>query len=512
MNGRLTWKYLVPLAGAYVCLHGTAVVLGGRGSMAADYLFALIASWAAFVVCSRCAFLAARETHVLWAFFACSIFLWSCGMSLSAWEDLSQRVSETATYYSDFAYYLYGFPILLAIASPSREERGSLFLWLDVVQVLMTALLVYVTFFSVIPLSHQSSEPIRVNAMVRAYDFENLFLASGASLRLLTLNDDIGERRHFFRILAAFLWIYGISASLHNHLFLTLNGKLGVLTVLASLPFVLLLVAVLLPRSQTHSTPPDLLDRPIALFIENASPVFYTAALFALAIVQIRRHYALGVATLALALVIYAIRAITLQGRSMRSERALREARNWLEEMSLQDGLTGISNRRHFDNTLQSEWTRGIRTRLPLSLLLMDIDHFKVLNDTYGHLAGDRCLVEIAAALREMVPRKGDLLARYGGEEFGVILTATDSEGAQLLAGRICSAIAEINVAEPNSEARTITLSIGVSTVNWSSELTPQEMIDQADRALYQAKRRGRNRVQVFAEMIASLPENTDLR
>ena len=130
---------------------------------------------------------------------------------------------------------------------------------------------------------------------------------------------------------------------------------------------------------------------------------------------------------------------------------------------------------------------------------MMDIDHFKALNDTCGHLAGDRCLVEIAAALRELVPRKGDLLARYGGEEFAVILTATDSEGAQLLAERIRSAITEINVADLNAMPRTITLSIGVATVTWPSGLTPQDLIDEADRALYQAKRSGRNRVQVFA-------------
>jgi diguanylate cyclase (GGDEF)-like protein len=98
-----------------------------------------------------------------------------------------------------------------------------------------------------------------------------------------------------------------------------------------------------------------------------------------------------------------------------------------------------------------------------------------------------------------LVPRKGDLLARYGGEEFAVILTATDSEGAQLLAERIRSAITEINVADLNAMPRTITLSIGVATVTWPSGLTPQDLIDEADRALYQAKRSGRNRVQVFA-------------
>lgn len=134
-----------------------------------------------------------------------------------------------------------------------------------------------------------------------------------------------------------------------------------------------------------------------------------------------------------------------------------------------------------------------------LDLWLIDIDHFKDHNDTHGHLAGDRCLVEVAARLRDLVPRSGDLLARYGGEEFAIVLTSTDSDGATLLARRICSAVSVLNVAEPDAPPRHMTISIGVATVTWPSEKsTPQELIDEADRALYQAKRKGRNRVEVF--------------
>lgn len=495
-----TWRFLVPFAVIYLCVAVFVLGRGGPDQVAAMYFFQLAAPWLAFGACVRRLSISAPRMRLSWGLLSLALLLWCIGMSLAAWDDLA-HVNPTTTVagYSDLAYYLYGFPILLAIASPTREELRSLFIWLEITQVIVTAILVFVTFFQVLPFMHQQYDPIPIAAMIRAYDVENIFLASGATIRFLSLAERT-HRRHFFMLLASFLWTYALFAGIYNHLFVALQNNMGAYNALSSVPFLVLLIfAFITNREYVDSVPVDLLDRPVALFIENSSPIFYTVALFLLAIMQIRRHFYLGVSTLALALVIYAIRAIMLQSRFMRSERSLREARNWLEAMSLQDSLTGIANRRHFDNTLQSEWARGVRTRLPLSLLMMDIDHFKALNDTCGHLAGDRCLVEIAAALRELVPRKGDLLARYGGEEFAVILTATDSEGAQLLAERIRSAITEINVADLNATPRTITLSIGVATVTWPSELTPQDLIDEADRALYQAKRSGRNRVQVFA-------------
>lgn len=494
------WKYLIPFAALYVCLNVAFIVWTNPDSLRSAYFFQLVAPFLALVACCRRFKLGSSTMRLPWGLFALALALWCSGMALAAWDELGHYGSSvTAAGYSDLAYYLYGLPILFAIATPAGEERRSLFIWLDAVQAVVTAILVYVTFFSALPFISQS-DPAPATVVVRAYNIENIFLACGASIRLLTVTDH-GERRNFFRILAGFLWTYAIFAGTYNHLYIVLQNRMGIYNALSAIPFLVLFVVLVLPPEAEDNFFSDLLDRPVSLFIENASPVLYTIALFILAILQIQHHFQLGVATLALALIIYAIRAVTLQGRYMRSERSLREARNWLEAISLQDGLTGIANRRHFDNILQSEWNRGIRTRQPLSLLLMDIDHFKILNDTHGHLAGDRCLVETAAALRELVPRSGDLLARYGGEEFAVILTSTDSAGAQLLARRICTAISILNVASSDSGARSITLSIGVATVTWpTSKTSPQELIDEADRALYQAKRRGRNRVEIFGD------------
>jgi len=171
-----------------------------------------------------------------------------------------------------------------------------------------------------------------------------------------------------------------------------------------------------------------------------------------------------------------------------------------LRELSAIDGLTGIANRRRFDETLQREWLRLRRDQGPLSLIMLDLDHFKKFNDRYGHLAGDRCLQQVAGVLREASRRPGDLAARYGGEEFAVILPATDEPGARQLAERIRSGVAGLAVEHALADAGVVTVSLGVATLVPQQSANPATLIDCADRALYQAKERGRNQVAVAVE------------
>lgn len=169
-----------------------------------------------------------------------------------------------------------------------------------------------------------------------------------------------------------------------------------------------------------------------------------------------------------------------------------------LEQLSIQDGLTEVANRRHFEKTLEKEWQRALRTRSPLSLLLLDIDHFKAYNDSLGHQAGDECLRRVAHRLQQSVSRPGDLVARYGGEEFTLILPDTDNEGAHLIAKRIQSELAALRIEHRCSEiADTITVSIGVATIVPDPDSKPDDLISAADRALYRAKENGRNRIEL---------------
>lgn len=167
-----------------------------------------------------------------------------------------------------------------------------------------------------------------------------------------------------------------------------------------------------------------------------------------------------------------------------------------LHRISSQDGLTGVANRRHFDETLAREWRRAARTRSALSMLMLDIDFFKAFNDNAGHQAGDECLRRVAQTLSDALQRAGDLVARYGGEEFALLLPETDAEHAQQLAWILRDLIAALDIPHPASPFRQVTVSIGVTTVVPPRDGSgAQELVRVADEALYDAKRQGRNRV-----------------
>ena len=166
-----------------------------------------------------------------------------------------------------------------------------------------------------------------------------------------------------------------------------------------------------------------------------------------------------------------------------------------LRQMSMKDGLTGIANRRSFDERLAVELRRGQRSQSPLSLLMIDIDHFKQYNDHYGHFEGDGCIKAVAGVLNSVVSRASDLVARYGGEEFAVLLTDTDADSAVLLANACLSAMAELDIAHASSPlGGQVSISIGICTLTVSGEIASETLITRADQALYQAKREGRKR------------------
>ncbi|MBK5914765.1 GGDEF domain-containing protein [Rhodocyclus purpureus] len=176
----------------------------------------------------------------------------------------------------------------------------------------------------------------------------------------------------------------------------------------------------------------------------------------------------------------------------------LKEANQRLAELSTTDPLTGIANRRQFDQTLAVEWKRAQRQQQPLSLLMLDVDMFKAYNDHYGHQAGDECLRAIAAALRSCCQRSGDLLARYGGEEF-VLIADADQHGALQFAEKLRSAVEDIKLAHARSPSGQVTASIGLATLVPAPTTTPDTLLRLADEALYQAKADGRNRVRQAA-------------
>jgi diguanylate cyclase (GGDEF)-like protein len=190
----------------------------------------------------------------------------------------------------------------------------------------------------------------------------------------------------------------------------------------------------------------------------------------------------------------------------VRNHLALKRQRDLLRGFSFLDGLTGLSNRRRFDQFLDQEWRRGQRSRSPLSLILMDVDYFKAFNDALGHLDGDDCLRQIAMSLEGCIHRAGDLIARHGGDEFACVLADTDAVGAAGVAENIQASIAALALSHPNSPAASlVTLSLGVVTRIAEYGEEPDSLIQGAERALSTAKESGRNRIAVWnAEAVGS--------
>lgn len=171
-----------------------------------------------------------------------------------------------------------------------------------------------------------------------------------------------------------------------------------------------------------------------------------------------------------------------------------------LEQLSLIDSLTGVSNRRGFDKGIVREWERSLTYSLPLSLLLTDIDYFKLYNDLYGHPQGDECLRLVARTMESALKRPSDFLSRYGGEEFAVILPDLDIEGAIIAAQTLREAVAGARLPHKGSVVSSyVTISVGCASVIPTPEQSVEDLIAAADKALYAAKEKGRNRVQIRA-------------
>lgn len=197
------------------------------------------------------------------------------------------------------------------------------------------------------------------------------------------------------------------------------------------------------------------------------------------------------------------VNGVVAISRDMTARKDLEER---LATLATRDGLTGLANRRHFDDLLQQEWRRAERDGTPVSLVMMDVDNFKKFNDQYGHQAGDSCLKAVARAIAAEARRPADLAARYGGEEFVLLLPNTDEVGCALVAERIRQSLEALNLTHAlNPPTKRVTLSIGGAT-GWPSaenQGNHPSLIAAADRALYAAKHAGRDRFVMSGQVVA---------
>jgi diguanylate cyclase (GGDEF)-like protein len=262
-----------------------------------------------------------------------------------------------------------------------------------------------------------------------------------------------------------------------------INGERALALATAAEPPDLILLDVMMPGMDGYEVCARLKQNPVTARI----PVLFVSSR------DDEEDEARGLSLGAIDYIVKPIRPSIVQAR-VRNHIELKRSRDLLEQLTTQDHLTGISNRRRFDDSLAQEWQRAAREQTPLSLVAIDIDHFKAYNDHYGHPQGDQCLIRVARALATCVTRPTDLVARCGGEEFAGLLPSTDSAGAARLAGQMRAAIEAEGLEHAQSPTHPhVTISLGVATVVPQAEESAQLLVDLADAALYEAKGAGRN-------------------
>jgi len=420
---------------------------------------------------------------------------------------LVEKGLQLTVHFTTAFFALYAVPLTWLIATPFRH-RDTLSIQL-VDALLATALGVLFCALTVMLIEDAGlGTRMAERNMMLLYDVENLFLLGGFALRYWAASS-VAERRLFGPLLV-YAALYLVVVGFYNHFVMQhLQLRRGTyFDLLAPLPFTLFAAVVFMPGSA-----PCAPRRAMALrsrYVRSASPLLLCAAVLATSLALARYHFVGGAIGVGLAVAGYGLRTVLREVRQREQRTQQRSQHLAVQALSLTDGLTGIPNRRAFDQAFEREWKGCLRSGRPLGVLMMDIDHFKLLNDTSGHQAGDLCLQQVAQALRGALNRPGDMLARYGGEEFVVLLPDTDELGCEGVAETLRQAVFDLDLPNTGTPGGRLTISIGVACEALRQDRGRARLLRSADKAVYVAKKAGRNRVVSAWEAAAAL--GTDWR
>ncbi|WP_206238470.1 GGDEF domain-containing protein [Novosphingobium terrae] len=466
-------------AGLFLLCHGLVPHAWPRHAYGLSLTFLTLAVLIAAWTCRQ----RARASGVQgWSLLAVALLLWAGGMSANGLVYLALGNESGETTLSMLLFILYGVPVIFATASPMGER------WPVRLVDGLLALLLGLLFFahtSVFSTMAGASADDSGN-LVRMFDIENSFIAFFALARFSACRDP--RERDFFATLTTFAFFYLLMAAYINHMQENSDFSDPV-DLLIDLPFLALVLMASHPRGP-QDRPADVPLRRERL-VQAASPLMLPATVLAVSAGLMHTHPVWTMIGFAMATLVYGLRNILVHLANL-------EERDRLERLSQIDGLTGLPNRRSFDDRLRDEWARACRHGGTLAVLMIDIDHFKQLNDGLGHQEGDARLRDVAQALAGCARRASDLVARYGGEEFVAILPATDAQQAMQLAEIMRGRVFDLALPSPAPLGR-VSISIGVSWTDRPNEEGGETLLARADAALYEAKRDGRNAVRIMA-------------
>lgn len=463
----------------YLMCHALAIMIFARQAMIISFAFLVAAPVIAAGVC----FWRARKVGFSltkgWSALGLGVLLWAAGMALNMRQEVFLQNLNSTPGDSMLLYVLYGVPLTFAIAS--TDENIWYVRLIDGVLAAVLGYLYFVHTFSLATAQGATSEYGLVHLRMM-FDLENIFIVLFSLIRYVT--STVPYKRQFFRVLAIFSLVYLLTASYINHVQPEDTDFGGLSDLIIDIPFLVLIMATSIGAGATFRVKAS---RRISLVVHAGSPLVMPVTLLLVSGFVVRSHLALGIAGFVIATLGYGLRSVLIQVRAY-------EERDRFNELARVDELTGVSNRRQFDETLAAEWRRLRRSGESVAIFMLDIDHFKLLNDMHGHQMGDERLRTVARTVAGCILRSSDLVARYGGEEFAVLLPAISLQEALEVAETMRVAVEALRMEAPGPTG-IVTISVGVGFLDRVTESEPASLMSTADEALYQAKHRGRNRV-----------------
>jgi diguanylate cyclase (GGDEF)-like protein len=479
------------LALLFLLVHGLVSACLPERLAPLSTLCIILAEVAALVAALRAARKVEARVRVLWWLLAVSVVFHSTAMSL---DMISEATGVPVLNYvpglSIFFSMICGVPLLATVSMSFDKRILRISRATNALLCLAIGTLLYIQIFSLLTF-RGSANPADAVLILRLFDGIDVFLAVAATIRWCGA-DHVSER-NFFRVLTIFLSLDAAFVAIHNRLLIRFDFVW--LDLLISAPYVVLTVLIVAMRRDAARPA----SAHIALVVQSGSAMFLSIALLVIGVITSRTHFYLGLAASLLSIAGYGVLSTLAQSRVRMAEESLMTSNETLEGLVGVDGMTGIPNRWAFDETLDRECANARLTKRPVSLLMIDVDKFKQLNDLKGHQVGDHCLIQIAGALRTALPRMTDFVFRYGGEEFSAILPATGALGAEEAARKICRAVAALHLSHPASPYGVVTVSVGISTHDGVMSQSAASLVRAADKALYEAKHGGRNRFEFFS-------------
>ena len=470
----------MPVLGSllYLLCHALAILALPSHARTLSFAFLIVVPLLAAWACSLRLRSQWRAGWSSWGAVALAMLLWSAAVVVSLREELFLHDTDLNPGGSMLLYVLYGVPLTFAVANAGREAW-----YVHVIDAVLAGLLGYLYFVHTFSLATSSAEGLRSLRLM--FDLENIFIAGFSVLRYLTSIDR--QRRHFFRTLSWFSLAYLLAAGYTNHV-LADDVDFGTLSdLVVDVPFLLLYAAARLPSRRIGELTPS---RRLAYVVRAASPAILPVTLLTVSGVMARTH-------LSLSIVGFVASAFGLGLRGVLSQVRAYEERDRLGDLASRDALTGLLNRRSFEDRLLRAWRELAQSPRGMALLMIDVDHFKALNDLYGHQIGDTRLLAVANVLSSYAETRQGSAARYGGEEFAILLPAKTPMEAVRHGEGIRAAIEAMALPSPDG---VLTVSVGVAHIELPGQMTPLALMALADQGLYDAKHGGRNRVAFVAQ------------